>query len=296
MEVAGKKGEQMSSYVLIKDIEVDTALQTRVRRNDSVVDEYAIAMMDGAKFPPIVLFDDGNKKYLSDGFHRYTAALSSGRDRIEAEIHSGDKHAGFLYSIKANSTHGLRRTLEDKRHVVTLLLNDFEYADRSDREIAVMCNVSHPFVSKVRAELNRPASSNKFTPANRSHKWHRDRTNEVETLPPLGAEQYDPRDDVLSELARENDQLNDRLSVQAMDATDEEKTLAADTISALREEYRLLTLECNAVKHSRNTYMHQAAEAITQCKINQRTIAKLNKTVEVLQKELATFKTPSQGY
>ena len=70
----------------------------------------------------------------------------------------------------------------------------------------------------------------------------------------------------------------------------------ADTISALREEYRLLTLECNAVKHSRNTYMHQAAEAITQCKINQRTIAKLNKTVEVLQKELATLKTPSQGY
>ena len=96
MEVAGKKGEHMSSYVLIKDIEVDTALQTRVRRNDSVVDEYAIAMMDGAKFPPIVLFDDGNKKYLSDGFHRYTAALSSGRDRISAEIHSGDNHAGFV--------------------------------------------------------------------------------------------------------------------------------------------------------------------------------------------------------
>jgi hypothetical protein len=286
----------MITSILIKDIEVDVSLQTRVRRNDSIVEEYKTAMENGAKFPPIVLFDDGKKKYLADGFHRYTAAISSGRDRIEADIHKGDKHQGFLYSLKANVAHGLRRSMEDKRHVVTLLLNDFEYADKSDREIAQMCMVSHPFVSKVRADLNRPSSTSKFTPAKRPKKWNRELTQEVETLPPLEAEQYDPHDDVLLELARENEQLNDRLSVQAMDATDEEKTLAADTISALREEYRLLTLECNAVKHSRNTYMHQAAEAINQCKINQRTIAKLNKTIEVLQQELATLKTPSHGY
>jgi hypothetical protein len=55
---------------------------------------------------------------------------------------------------------------------------------------------------------------------------------EVATLPE--EEEFYPRNDVLKGLAEENELLNDRLSIQAMDATDEEKALASESIAFLR--------------------------------------------------------------
>ncbi len=83
--------------------------------------------------------------------------------------------------------------------------------------------------------------------------------------------------------------LTDRLSIQAMDATDEEKSLAADTIANLREENRILTIECNSLKHSRNTYMNKSSEAVKQCNIYRNMLKKLNKQVEELQAKLKSY-------
>jgi len=276
----------MITSILVKDIEVDASLQTRVRMNEPVLQEYAALMMEGISFPPVVLFNDGAKKYLVDGFHRLYAAKRIGRDRIQAEIHSGSKHAGFLYSLRANATHGLQRSNEDKRHGVLKLLEDFEYSDKSDREIAALCAVSHTFVGKIRASIKNASARNPNLmpkPINPFIKA----PAELATLPP--EEEYDQRDDVLKELAEANEILTDRLSIQAMDATDEEKALAAETIANLREENRILTIECNSLKHSRNTYMNQAAEAIKQCNNNQYVIKKLNKQIEQLQAKLNSF-------
>jgi hypothetical protein len=273
----------MTTTVLINDITVDTELQARVRMNEPVLQEYAALLMEGVNFPPVVLFDDGVKKYLVDGFHRVYAAKRVGRDRMQAELHRGSKHEGFMYSLRANAAHGLQRTNEDKRHGVLKLLEDFEYSDKSDREIAALCAVSHTFVARIRAGM-KTASVRKpnlmAKPVNPVIKA----PSEVATLPP--EEEYDQRDDVLLELAEANEALTDRLSIQTMDATDEEKALAAETIASLREENRILTNQCNSLTHSRNTYQHKAAEAIKQCDIYRNVIKKLNKQVEQLQAKL----------
>jgi chromosome segregation ATPase len=107
---------------------------------------------------------------------------------------------------------------------------------------------------------------------------------EVATLP--DEEEYDQRDDVLRELAEANETLSDRLSIQAMEATDEEKALASETIAYLREENRSLTIQCNSLTQSRNTYQNKAAQAIKQCDIYRNVIKKLNKQVEQLQAKL----------
>jgi hypothetical protein len=52
-----------------------------------------------------------------------------------------------------NADHGLRRTNEDKRRAVERLLGDPEWIKWSDRKIADVCRVSHPFVGTVRKEL-----------------------------------------------------------------------------------------------------------------------------------------------
>ncbi len=104
------------------------------------------------------------------------------------------------------------------------------------------------------------------------------------TLP--DEEEYDQRDDVLIELAEANEALTDRLSIQAMEATDEERSLAAETIANLREENRSLTSQCNSLTHSRNTFQNKAAEAVKQCNIYRNVIKKLNKQLEQLQAKL----------
>lgn len=50
----------------------------------------------------------------------------------------------------ANACHGQRRTNEDKRRAVMVLLNDAEWGKWSDNEVARRAGVSQPFVSGLR--------------------------------------------------------------------------------------------------------------------------------------------------
>jgi len=51
-------------------------VQARVAMNEETIEEYAEAMRNGDKFPPVVVFsdDDGASYWLADGFHRFEAA------------------------------------------------------------------------------------------------------------------------------------------------------------------------------------------------------------------------------
>ena len=129
-------------------------VQARIAMNEGTIEEYAEAMRNGDKFPPVVVFSvDGVSYCLADGFHRFEAAKKAGRTLIQAEIRAGGKREAILYAVGANASHGLRPSREDKRNSVLKLLNDKEWSQWSDREIARQCTVSHPFVSKLRAEL-----------------------------------------------------------------------------------------------------------------------------------------------
>jgi hypothetical protein len=59
-----------------------------------------------------------------------------------------------LFSVGANASHGLRRTNEDKRRAVTVLLTDLEWAKWGDMKVAKHAAVSQPFVSSLRKELS----------------------------------------------------------------------------------------------------------------------------------------------
>lgn len=82
-------------------------------------------------------------------FHRYRAA---DRAAIPAEVREGTQRDAILFACGANTAHGLRRTNEDKRKAVGLLLADAEWSKWSDREIARQCSVGVMTVGRVRAE------------------------------------------------------------------------------------------------------------------------------------------------
>lgn len=142
----------MLQKVKISLIKQDGGTQSRERMNPEAIQEYAASMADGAEFPPVVLFYDGDSYWLGDGFHRVAAALEAKQKTIAAEVHGGGFRDAILYAVGANAVHGLRRTNADKRRSVSRLLDDQEWSQWSNREIARRCGVSDPFVMQMRSE------------------------------------------------------------------------------------------------------------------------------------------------
>jgi uncharacterized ParB-like nuclease family protein len=126
-------------------------LQTRAALNEDTVSDYAEAMERGDKFPPVTVFTDGAEYYLADGFHRVEALRRIGKKAVMAELQDGDYKAALLYALKANSTHGLRRTNADKRHALEMAWNAREHlfgGEPSNALLADTCGVTRRWVIK----------------------------------------------------------------------------------------------------------------------------------------------------
>jgi ParB-like chromosome segregation protein Spo0J len=137
----------------LRDIRLDQRAQPRAKIDEHGVDEYAHDIEEGAKLPPIMVFYDGTQYWLADGFHRYHAHQKISAVTIRAEVREGTLKDAILYSVSANTTHGLRRSNEDKRRAVRTMLEDEEWKRFSDAEVAARCHVSRPLVATVRKEL-----------------------------------------------------------------------------------------------------------------------------------------------
>ena len=73
----------------IDSIRLDGDTQSRDGVKQDIVNEYADDMREGAVFPPVIVYDDGKSKWLSEGFHRLYAARQAGAQEIEAEVRQG---------------------------------------------------------------------------------------------------------------------------------------------------------------------------------------------------------------
>lgn len=147
------KGANCSiSKLTLSEIVLDKEIQPRNHLNQDVVAEYAKSMKQRATFPPVIVYFDGNRYWLADGFHRIKAKEYIGESKILAEVRCGSRREAILYAVSANSIHGHRLSNADKRRVVERLLQDSEWRQWSDSLIAKRCGVSHPYVGKIRRQ------------------------------------------------------------------------------------------------------------------------------------------------
>ncbi len=158
----------LTNRISIDAIRTDDGTQMRSRIDDSVVDEYADLIKAGVTLPPVLCVFNDQHPWLVDGFHRLAAAKLAGEKDIVAICNVGTQRDAILMSVGANATHGLRRTPFDKRKAVSVLLNDDEWNQWSDNEIARRCHVSHTFVANVRKSLTCNVASE--NPSERSYK------------------------------------------------------------------------------------------------------------------------------
>ena len=135
----------------LSKIRIDGGTQPRAELSQETVAEYADAYKANAStMPPVTLFFDGANYWLADGFHRYFGAKAAGKDQIAEDITPGTLRDAILFSLSANSRHGLKRSNADKRKAVKTLLDDAEWSKWSSNEIAKRCAVSHFLVDEVR--------------------------------------------------------------------------------------------------------------------------------------------------
>jgi transposase-like protein len=137
----------------IAEIRLDGGTQPRSALDFAAIDDYAEAMTAGVKFPPVVIFHDGEHYWLADGFHRLKAAFASGFDAIDCELRQGTLEDAQWYSFSANKTNGLRRTNEDKQRAVKSALLHPRAAEMSNTAIARHVGVDEATVRNWRTRL-----------------------------------------------------------------------------------------------------------------------------------------------
>jgi hypothetical protein len=139
----------------LASIRVDWTINARATVRREVSLDYAEALKAGAKFPPVVIFFDGDTYWLADGFHRYVAYEIAGIPDIPVEIRLGTPRTAALFSATANRLHGVRPTRSDRRRAIVRMLEDPEWALWSDQQIAVLCGAPPDMVRDLRRERDR---------------------------------------------------------------------------------------------------------------------------------------------
>ena len=231
------------------------------------------ACLEAGIEPEFITFDGGNlvSFVLSANLHRrhmsagqQAAIVASAQDWAKAQTHGGDR------KNKQAATLPLE-TVEDRMAQSGASDKTQRMADKvakANPELAK--RVAHGEVSLPKAVAqvegkNKPAnvSKKKDEPANEPEMTADD---EVSIL----------ADEVVS-LSEENNALKDRIAASAMDATEEEKTSALETITFLRAEVKRLEIENKALTDSRNSYQRECAELKRQCAMQRRQLEKVSR-------------------
>lgn len=136
------------------DITADPMVQQRADGLDAYwVDELARILEDGGQFTtPVIVYDDGEKKWLAGGFHRHEAATKAKR-LLVAEVRQGTRRDAIIFAIGDNADHGKCRTKRDIRRAIVTAMADAELSLLSDRGLSAYIKCDSSYISRIRREI-----------------------------------------------------------------------------------------------------------------------------------------------
>jgi hypothetical protein len=260
----------------VSDIRIDGGTQIRKQLNQNKVSEYAEQMTDGETFPPIIVFFDGSSYWLASGFHRLFATKLNGKETISADVKEGTVDDATLFALGDNK-HGLNMTAEDYRRSIEIMLDHPKWKKWSNVQIAKHIGVSAMTVGRVKKEREPDAPKEKTYVDKHGNETTMDTSNIGKKTKPkddpkdekYGEKNYDPAEekmrelmDTITNLADENTLLRDKIAIGQWDASEIEKIDAEETIKNLREHIRVLEIDNNALRESRDMFQNRNAELI----------------------------------
>lgn len=218
-----------------------------------------------------------------DGWHRYSACVELG---IKPQHFTFDASADPVAFVLSNNLHR-RHLTGSQRAAAVVACSEWAPASRpkkgepsssflTNEALAKVANVSDRTIKDAktahRAGLTDAVKDGTLTVKEAAHvargtepKKPKRTLSQPETTPDHGDELAEAHN-TITDLAAENERLSDRLAVEAMDASEEEKTSAAQTIEELRHQVKALEAELSAVKASRDTHMRENNEMKAQIK------------------------------
>ena len=272
----------MTERVLLNKIRLDGGTQPRKEIDEPLVQHYTEVLLEGKdKFPPIDLWFDGKSYWPSDGFHRFHAHKRAGFLDIESVVNQGTKRDAFLACLKANGKHGKPRTPEERRYVVQMALEDIELGEKTDVEIALICDVSSMTVGRVRKAMGLEAASRVDKNGQRVN---------ITGRGPKPAPEPEPEyteDDKMHELAiehtalsEENTKLKDMLAIRTLPVSEKARTEVQETIESLRAEVKDLEFKLRTMTQSSNEFQSKNAEMIKQLNYWKKRVERAEKALE----------------
>ncbi|HWE37043.1 MAG TPA: ParB/RepB/Spo0J family partition protein [Isosphaeraceae bacterium] len=132
----------------VDDLVLDQNLNLRDKLDEPTVERYAEAW---GRIPPITVFEVDGRWLLTDGFHRYAAAVALRRRTIAAEVRVGSFNDALDFAAGANLYHGLPLSRAERRRAVEVKLR--LHHEWSDRRLAEELGVHRDLVGKVRRQL-----------------------------------------------------------------------------------------------------------------------------------------------
>ena len=244
----------------LTDMILDAGTQCRVSMVLEKIHEYKEKMDEGDVFPPLLIVSDGVSNWLADGFHRWHAYKLRNVKEIEVIVKHGTLEDAKLEALKANGKHGIPLTNADKRLKVQRALELPGGAEKSNYEIAKLCDVSQPFVAAYRnPEAKERQDQSRAKSAAKKVKTDNPISNEspIDTGP-------DESEIRASELAREAD-------IAAM-----YKVMDADEpLKEAHEEIKRLNLVNSQLEVRIQGLMNEKNEAIKMVKSLQKEVEKL---------------------
>jgi len=154
------------------------------------------------------------------------------------------------------------------------------------KEVAKVAGVSHDTVAKVKKieekatpEVKKALSEGKIS-INKAHQQVTGKVKKAKPLPeaPEYSKEEFERDQMMQSieaLQEENSELKARLAVEAMDASEEEKTATAEIIADLKAEIKTLKAENSALKSNRDSYQNENTQLKKQIKYLERELKKV---------------------
>jgi hypothetical protein len=103
--------------VEMRNITRDPKFQVRNQLDPKLVKQYAVAMSNGADFPPIHLAQVGTALFIVDGWHRQAAQHSLGKHEVCATVTPMTEDEALRASALANSKHGKPLKASERRNV-----------------------------------------------------------------------------------------------------------------------------------------------------------------------------------
>lgn len=141
-------------WLALTAILVDLEVQSRVAMDMEHCRFLSGELAISGELKPILVFFDGERYWLANGFHRYHVYVKAGRKQIRAIVKPGGRTEAIIESARVNDNASKGKTPEDKKRSLRMLLEFPEWRNKPAKELCDYVGLSRLTVVKQLAEFD----------------------------------------------------------------------------------------------------------------------------------------------